>query len=428
MSYITIPAGAMLSGTIQAISSKSDVHRLLICASLCPEPVKIKCFCADSKDILATSECLSALGAKIEFSDTEIRVIKPIDMVNVPKNARLFCNESGSTARFLLPLASYICAGATLDGAGKLPERPFDDLCRCLEAMGAVFDSHSLPITVKKCAAPSGYFEISGNVSSQYLTGLLFLLPLCNAKGIKLTTALESAGYVRLTADAMRHFGVEITRNGDIFSAFGKYTAPESGIVKAEGDWSNAAFWLCSPENGNSVTVTGLDINSSQPDKGVCRILSGMGFEVISAGDAVTSKAPAKVRAVNFDAREIPDIVPILALRAAAADGVTVITGVKRLRIKESDRVKSVCEMIEALGGKANSDEDSMTIYGSGTLSGGTVDSFNDHRIAMSAAIGAAFCTGDVKINSYKAVEKSYPMFFEHYKMLSGINELNCEN
>lgn len=134
------------------------------------------------------------------------------------------------------------------------------------------------------------------------------------------------------------------------------------------------------------------------------------------------------MRAVNFDAREIPDIVPILALRAAAADGVTVITGVKRLRIKESDRVKSVCEMIEALGGKASSDEDSMTIYGSGTLSGGTVDSFNDHRIAMSAAIGAAFCTGDVKINSYKAVEKSYPMFFEHYKMLSGINELNCEN
>ena len=418
---ITIPGGAHLHGTLPAISSKSDLHRLIFCACLADTPSRIRFASELSKDIAATAHCFEALGAKLVFSGNELTVEKPLDRGNIPSDAELFCNESGSTARFLLPLASLLCTrGAVLTGAGKLPERPFEDLCAALEAAGARFDSHHLPMRILQHANPHGYFEIRGNVSSQYITGLLFILPLCGAQGIRLTTALESAGYVALTADALRRYGVRVEHDGDIFRTVGSYRAP-GGVIDAQGDWSNAAFWLCAADADATVTVTGLDLTSSQPDRRVCEILQSMGMKVDASDNRVTVSAPNGTHGMRFDARDIPDLVPILCVRAAVSQGETVITGISRLRIKESDRVQTVCELVTKLGGDIRADADSITVRGVRRLTGGTVDSFNDHRIAMSAAVAAVFSTAPVTIRGCRAVEKSYPLFYKHYEALSGL-------
>ncbi len=413
-----IPAGVSLSGKIKAISSKSDLHRLIICACLADGKSKIEYQAQLSKDINATISCLRALGAEISVGDGLIEVIKPLFKESIPQGTVLDCKESGSTARFMLPLCALLAKGATLTGHGKLPQRPFEELCEALCEMGAVFSSDKLPITIEKCANPSGIFSISGNVSSQYITGLLFILPLCRAQGIKLTTPLESEGYVNLTADAMKKFGVRAEFDGNIYTVNGRYLSPRE-VISAQGDWSNSAFWLCAPKNNETITVDGLDFSSSQPDKKVCDILSDMGMNVEKNDNSVTVSAPNGSVGTRFDARNIPDLVPILAVRAAVSIGDTVISGIERLRIKESDRVKSVCEMINNLGGKASSDNSHIYITGTGgKLNGGTVDSYNDHRIAMAAAIAASFCENDVTIIGSDAVAKSYPQFYEDRKSL----------
>lgn len=427
MENIIIPHGKVLSGEIKAISSKSHLHRLIICGCLSDEPSKIRYEATLSKDITATISCLEALGADIDVSEGIIEIVKPIDKDNIPDGAVIDCVESGSTARFILPLASLLCKNAVITGSGKLPERPFEQLCKSLEIMGAEFSSYKLPITIKKCAKPSGLFEISGNVSSQFLSGLLFVLPLCDSTGIKLTTSLESAGYVDLTADAMDIFGVQVSSDNGVYSVKGKYTAPDY-IIDAEGDWSNAAFWLCAVNGKEKITVTGLNHSSSQPDKEICEILGKMGMQLEKSGDSVTVSAPNGTKGISFDARNIPDLVPILAVRAAVSEGDTVISGISRLRIKESDRVLSVCEMINNLGGNAYSDENNIYIKGCKKLSGGKIDSYNDHRIAMSASVAACFAVSDVTITGSNAVSKSYPLFYEHYKELSGINSLETYN
>lgn len=427
---VTVPGGARLCGTLAAISSKSDLHRLIVCACLIdPTDVsgtcRIRFHAVPSKDIEATVGCLRALGAGIDLafdsasSTGEITVSRPVTPADVAPGTMLDCGESGSTARFLLPFVSLCGNNVGLTGHGKLPERPFEELCTTLTAHGARFDAHRLPLRVQQAAAPSGLFEIRGDVSSQYITGLLFILPLCGAQGLRLTTTLESAGYVDLTADALRRFGVTVKRDGALFFTEGRYAAPRVPI-DAEGDWSNAAFWLCGVRDTDEITLTGLDLSSFQPDRRICDILRRMGMTITTEENRVTASAPRGTHGVAFDARDIPDLVPVLCVRAAASGGDTVISGTRRLRIKESDRVQAVCELITRIGGDIRADEDHIYIHGTGSLSGGDVNSFGDHRIAMSAAVAAAFCKAPVAIHGARAVEKSYPQFFEHFKALSG--------
>lgn len=416
-----IKGGLTVSGTITAISSKSHLHRLIICACLANNGCKIEYEAELSKDIIATISCLETLGAVIKLGDGIIEIVKPIDKNNIPKNPILDCNESGSTARFMLPIVSVLCKSATLTGKGKLPERPFEQLCEALESMGAKFSSHKLPITIEEIANPQGFYEISGNVSSQYISGLLFTLPLCNADGIKLTTELESGGYVNMTKDVMNLFGVKVKIENGIYTADGTYQMTAGELLYTEGDWSNAAFWFCSAKD-KPVTVKGLYLGTEQPDWEIKTILRQMGANIEDFADDITVSVSKRTHGVSFDARNFPDIVPILAVRAAVSKGKTVISGIRRLRIKESDRVKSVCDMINALGGNASFDDEHIYIKGRKQLKGGTVDSCNDHRIAMAAAIAACFCENDVEIIGSDAVSKSYPEFFEHYKKMTEEN------
>lgn len=404
---------ASLGGEVAAIASKSDAHRVLICAALSDTPCELE-LTTSSEDIEATAQCMRALGATIKMSKTGLLVTpgKP------PERAELNCRESGSTLRFLLPVAAALCESTSFTGHGRLPERPIGELMQAMEQNGVRFSSPKLPLETQG-RLRSGVYTLPGNVSSQYITGLLLALPLLEGDSeIVLTTRLESAAYVDITLHALTRFGIEIKKTEKGYFVPGRqcYRAPQR--VKVDGDWSNAAFFLVAGAVGKPVTLTGLDVSSPQGDKKICEILQGFGADVRLSGDSVTA-APAPLRAQRVDMTEIPDMLPALAVLAANAEGESVFTGAERLRIKESDRLKTICQMINSLGGDCRETPDGLIVRGK-PLTGGTVDGSGDHRIVMAAAAAATVCTGEVTIEGAQAVNKSYPTFFKDFAKLGG--------
>ncbi len=387
-----------LSGKIEAISSKSDAHRVMIAAALSATATDIKLNIL-SRDMKATADCLENMGAKIDMSGDTMH----IEPIKTPKdNALINCAESGSTLRFLLPVVSALCKNATIVGSGKLPERPLSPLIEELEKNGGGFLTKKLPITTKSKLS-SGKFTLPGNISSQYITGLLFALPLLKGDSdIILTTPLQSKGYVDMTLDTLEKFGIKIlvTDNGYHIKGEQVYTSP--GNIQIEGDWSNSAFWFTADFLGGNVEVSGLDNNSKQSDKAIISIL-----KELSDGTVI-------------DAGNIPDLVPIICVAACGICGKVSITNISRLKLKESDRILSVKRLISDLGGQITATDDIITVYGKGFLTGGVIESFNDHRIAMSAAIASLICKNDVIIKGAEAVNKSYPGFFDDFNLLGG--------
>ncbi len=385
-----------LSGQIEAISSKSDGHRALIAASLCKEETVLYLNCI-SQDIEATVNCINAMGGKARVENGKITVCAGA----IPASMSLNCNESGSTARFLLPVSAALCGKVEMNGRGRLPLRPFKEICDCMRSRGCKVSSNNLPITVEG-KLKSGIFEIAGNVSSQYISGLLFALPLLSGNSeIVLTTPLQSSGYVDMTLSTLKTFCIKIekTSKGYFIEGSQEYVSPKE--LKVEGDWSNSAFWIGANAIGNDISVSGLNENSLQGDKRINEIANNL------------------TNITQLDVSEIPDLVPIISVMFAFNDGKRSIVNAGRLRIKESDRIKTVCNMINSLGGKAVELEDSIDIYG-GSLSGGTVDSAGDHRIVMASAIAATVCENEVIIKGAQASDKSYPGFFEDYNKLGG--------
>ena len=376
-----------LRGNLSVIPSKSQAHRLLICAAFADGPTQLVCP-ETNRDIDATADCLRALGAEILRTDSGFTVF-PIR--KVPETATLPCGESGSTLRFLLPVAGALGVDATFLMEGRLPQRPLSPLWEELERMGCAL-SRPTPSTLR-CQGKlrSGAYTIDGGVSSQYITGLLFAQALLGDSTLEITGTLESKPYVDMTQEALGLFQAP------------KFHTP--GYLVVEGDWSNGAFWLAANDLGANIALRGLNAGSLQGDRAVVDILAAM-----------DTKSP------TICAKDIPDLVPILAVWAAAKQG-AVFTHIRRLRLKESDRVATTVAMINALGGKAEATEDRLTVYGTG-LVGGTVDACNDHRIAMSAAIAAMVCAQQVVLLGAEAVNKSYPAFWNEYIRLGGKYEL----
>lgn len=384
---------ANLHGSICAIPSKSQAHRLLICAALADEPTTLLCP-QTNRDIEATANCLRALGAGItRLSDGY--VVHPISCL--PDCPTLPCQDSGSTLRFLLPVVGALGVDAIFQMTGRLPQRPLSPLWEEMERMGCTLSRPTADTIRCSGRLQPGDYAISGSVSSQFLSGLLFALPLLSGRS-KLTVLgkLESAPYVRMTVSAMERFGL----NASEFAFSGSCNYHSPGTVTVEGDWSNAAFFLAANALGSPITVQNLDPASPQGDRACAELL------------------PKIRQNITISAADIPDLVPILAVTAAANQG-AVFTEIGRLRLKESDRVASVVDMLHALGGKAEATESTLTVFGTG-LRGGTVDSRSDHRIAMSAAIAATVCREPVTILGAECVEKSYPNFFEAYRALGG--------
>ena len=403
-----------IGGCIAAIPSKSQAHRLLICAALADEPSTLRCP-GLSRDIEATAACLRAMGAGCTYENGtyHIRSIRPS-----ASPVRCDCGESGATLRFLLPVAAALGLDVAFQLHGRLPERPLSPLWEALEAHGCTLSRPTADTLRCTGRLEGSCYHMAGDVSSQFISGLLLALPLTGgASELILTSPLESASYVALTLDALRTWGIQVecTAAGWYIPAGQRYRRP-GGPLRVEGDWSNAAFWLCAGAVSQAVTVTGLDPASPQGDRMVLQTLQKFGAQVSWTGDAVTV-SPATLAAVEIDATDIPDLVPPLALVAACANGTSRILGAARLRLKESDRLRSIADALNALGGHVEITADGLLIHGTG-LRGGRVDVCNDHRIAMLAGIASAGCTGPVKLNGAEAVSKSYPTFWDDLQSL----------
>lgn len=411
---------SVLHGSVKAISSKSYAHRLLICSALSDKDTFMACS-ESSEDIEATINCLNSLGAEIKKSPGGYEV-KPLNTKSLNKGALLDCGESGSTYRFMLPVACALGAEASFKLSGRLPTRPISELTAELEAHGCRISGIGTSIVKTSGKLLSGVYCLPGNVSSQYISGLLFAFPLlCRGGIIELKSLLESSDYISMTLSALKGFGINVKVDGKSFSVDGtsKYTSPAN--VKVEGDWSNAAFWLCAGAIGKeSIECRELNQDSLQGDRAVAEILSKFGA-VLEISDDTYSVKPQLLRALEIDAGNTPDLVPILAVVASISNGKTVFKNAARLRIKESDRLKSVSETLRLLGAEISETEDGLVVLGKKKLHGGcTVDSFGDHRIAMMAAIASTVCEKPVTIKNAEAVNKSYPGFFADFESLGG--------
>ncbi len=407
------------TGKIKAIASKSAAHRLLICSAFANRSTELVCE-EINDDISATVRCLVSLGAKITRRENSF-IILPIK--NIKQNQTLDCGESGSTLRFLVPVVAALGCGADFLMSGRLPQRPLSPLREELEAHGITFsDIGSNPLSIRG-KITSGEYRIRGDVSSQFISGLLFALSLCSGESnIVIEGKTESAPYIDMTIDALYRFGADIEIYEGGFKIIGKDKLISPEKMSVEGDWSNAAFALCAGaiSQKGKVSVFGLDEESPQGDREIIDILVKFGADVRRKGDCFTVRK-GMLFGMNIDASDIPDLVPILSVVASVSEGKTEISGASRLKIKESDRLESTMQMLSSLGADIEKTDDGLIIYGKPSLSGGTVSSFGDHRIAMSAAIASLVCNENVHILGAEAVEKSYPAFWNDFSSL-GVN------
>ena len=410
-----------LKGEVAPPPSKSQAHRLLICAALGTEPCTIVCNSVND-DIMATMRCLNAIGAKITFS-SGVFDVQPIEII---KGGTLDCGESGSTLRFLMSVAAVLGADATFTGTGKLPQRPMDALTEVLAAHGVSFERHSadeLPVTCSG-TLQGGKFTLPGNISSQYLTGLLFALPLATVDSeIEVTGSLTSASYIDMTIDALRTAGISVERRNNIFTIKGNqhYRMPQRVVV--EGDWSSAAFWVVAGVIGKqTMTICGMNNESLQGDSAIVDHLRCMGAFIETADDKVVA-VPSHLFGAELDCMDTPDLVPVLSVAAAVAQGTTTFTNVGRLRFKESDRLAAMKSVLASFGISSSVGEDSFTVYGGEPVALAPAESFCDHRIAMSAAVLSTVAKGVTTIMGPECVAKSYPSFFEDFAALGGIVE-----
>lgn len=409
-----VQAGARC-GCVRIPASKSQAHRLLICAALGTSPVTLRCD-GVSADIAATVACLNALGARIAITDDRIDVA-PIG--RVPDGPCVLpCGESGSTLRFLLPVVGALGANAVFRMEGRLPARPLApldaELCEHGMALRRKYD-----LLACNGKLTPGDYTLPGNVSSQYVSGLLLALPLLDGDSrLAVTGTVESAAYITMTEDALRLAGVEFDKENWNYAIPGSQRPRLPGVLAVEGDWSNAAFFLAAGAlSERGMKVMGLDPASSQGDRAVLEILRRFGAEVYEQDGAVLIRRKS-LRAVEIDAAPIPDLIPVLSVVAAGAEGETRIVNASRLRLKESDRLASTTAMLRALGAEVEELPDGLVIRGRETLRGGTVDACGDHRIAMSAAVASCLCEGDVTVMGSECVKKSYPRFWEDWEGL----------
>ncbi len=404
-----------LIGRVSAPSSKSGSHRVMIAAALAGGVSELSKI-SPSKDIEATAAAMTAFGANIFCEDGLYTVM---GIKNPAQKAVVDCGESGSTLRFIIPIAAALGCECEFHGRGKLPERPITPYIR---EMG----KHGVTITREEGVMPfsmsgkltGGEYELEGNISSQFITGLLFALPLCEENSvIRLTSRLESKPYVDMTLDALKLFGVEINESTDknglpLYTIKGgqKYRSTHCNV---EGDYSQAAFYFAANALGSEITVENLNKNSVQGDKKILEIIEKIGYNKING----------RLSAFTEDVSDIPDLVPILTVLGCFTDGTSRIVGAERLKIKECDRLAAISEAMNSIGGKVTVHGDALEIEPVEKFRGGKIEGCNDHRIVMASAIASTMADGEIIITDAEAVTKSYPNFWEDFRSLGGTFE-----
>ena len=408
-------------GIIEAPPSKSMAHRLLICAGLA-EGISVITNVDLSRDIEATIACLRALGARIEYEKGRVNVrgtgLAGLNGPGTQTGAVLPCGESGTTLRLLLPLAGALGARVCFRREGRLWQRPLSPLDRELCDHGMRFAEDGELLYAEGSLRPGDY-RLPGNVSSQFVSGLLLALPLLEGESrLTVTEPVESAAYIRMTEDALRLGGLRFAKEKWNYSIPGGQRPALSGAYRAEGDWSNAAFFLCMGAlSEEGLRVRGLLEASSQGDRAVLELLRGFGALVETGEDGILVRRGA-LRGQVIDAAPIPDLIPVLSVLAAGAEGETRIVNAGRLRLKESDRLKTTAALLRDLGGTVEELKDGLVIHGRGSLRGGAVESAGDHRIAMSAAVASCLCREPVELSDGDCVAKSYPGFWDDFETL----------
>lgn len=394
-----------LRGCVKAPPSKSQAVRLIICSALADLPTKINIDGVLPDDIKAALDAAVALGCGIIETDCYVLISPPVEY---PKKAEIFCRESGAVSRFMLPVAAALCDEVSIDGEAGLRARPMGELISEMERHGCFIDGDSLPLRIKGRLQPGEYVS-GGKTSSQYASGLLLALSVLPGESVlNIDDSLENSGYIAMTVEALRLFGTDIEIRGQRFYINGgRLKSP--GSVNVEGDWSGAAYLLgC----GQGIELTGLNPESSQKDKEIVPLLSKI--RALRGGE------------IDIDCGNIPDLAPVLAAVAASCRGVVRLYNIERLRFKESDRIKAICETLSSLGADISLSEEGLAIRGADKLHGAVVSSFGDHRIVMAAAVAAAAAAengkfdGELIIRGAVAVNKSYPDFFTDYKSLGG--------
>lgn len=403
-----------VSGKVKVISSKSELHRLLILSAFAKDKSQIIFYGAPSLDVIATCKCLEQLGAKIEILKDVINVIPITEM---PKDTvKIYCNESGSTLRFMLPLFAVLGISAEITVSGRLKDRPLSPMYELLTQNGVTLSKKGVyPLTLKGKLNLKNVL-IDGGVSSQFISGLLmaFVVAKKSAK-VTVTGDFQSKSYVDITVGIIKKFGIEVTESNNTYFVQSKEYVGKN--LTAYGDWSNGAFFLALGAINKKVSVEGLEQNSLQGDKKIIELLKQFGAIINFEKECITVNKNT-LSAINIDVSNIPDLVPVLAVVAGLATGKTTIYNGERLRLKESDRIKSVVEMVNAIGGIAKECKEGMEIIGVKEYKGGVVNSYNDHRIVMASAVASASCKNGVVIQNATAVNKSYPAFFEEIKKL----------
>jgi len=418
-----------VAGSVMIPVSKSQAHRYLICSALADSETDVVCPVLND-DIERTAGCLKALGADITYNKGVFHVV-PVKSVR--KGNELDCGESGSTLRFMLPVAAVLASDSIFLGRGRLPQRPLSPLYEQMCEHGvSMTPQGSMPLRQKGTLA-GGKYELAANVSSQFISGLLMALPLADREStLTLTGKVESGSYIGMTLKALEVFGSKPVLNGNTYAISrmegGRYLSP--GKVVVEGDWSSAAFWVVAGTAGcNEVVLKGLNnVDSPQGDRAVVSVMKSMGARIEVIGEDVHA-IPSDLIGCEIDCADVPDLVPVLTAAASVAKGKTVFRNIARLRAKESDRVESVCAMLAGFGVRTEAGENDLIVYGRNGESVPAddstvkVDSYNDHRIAMAGTITAVVQGRRALIMGSECVAKSYPGFFEDFAALGGIVE-----
>lgn len=425
-----------LKGEISVPPSKSISHRMLICAGFCSGKSILKNI-AFSEDIRATIKGVEVLGAKAEYlahcinRKTNDIAVTGNNRPLIRKETVIECGESASTLRFLIPLASLTGGEVTFTGRGNLPKRPLDVYLEIFDKQGIRYkiqnnNNNNLPLTLCGSINP-GEYQVRGDISSQFISGLMFALPLLEGDSrIEITAPLESRGYIDLTIDTLKKFSI-VVENRDYEEFFIKgcqeYKAANCCV---EGDFSQAAFWLAAGALGAEIWCMNIDTDSLQGDRFILDIISKMGGNLVYGKGFIKAEGTSFLLGITVDASECPDLVPVVAVLGALSSGTTKIVNAKRLRLKETDRLNAISTELNKLGAKISELPDGLIIKGRETLRGGAADSRNDHRIAMALAIASTRCRELVVIKNSEAVNKSYPGFWDDFVKVGGvINELD---
>ncbi|MBE5743390.1 MAG: 3-phosphoshikimate 1-carboxyvinyltransferase [Clostridiales bacterium] len=405
-----------LSGEITAPPSKSFAHRILICAYLSGRRVKINNI-GSSDDVLVTLNALKTMGASVELNCDSVILKKgkiPTDKVIID------CGESGSSLRFLMPIACALGVNCEFVGKGKLLSRPIDKLKQALTLNGAIIDGFSVSGKLSK-----GKYIIDGSISSQYITGLLLALTAIDGESeIEILGAPVSAPYIDITLSVLTEFGASVYRTDKGFIVKGGYDTKITEFT-VEGDWSGASFFLSAGAIGGRVKVNGLNLNSVQGDRKIVEILKSFGAKIKEENNSVCVEK-SKLSAIKIDMDSVPDLCQIVSVVSAFASGNTQILGVERLKIKESDRIKAIIDMLSVSGIIAEYKDNEIIIHG-GEPTGGNFDGGKDHRTVMSSTVLATYSKGNSKITGAEFYTKSYPEFVRDYKVLGGELNVNIQ-